>query len=427
MLQYHILLLITIVLVITFKLISVFKQYLPVLFVKMFPNQLDIGKEISMKVPECLLEWRSKDGLDIRRFFNQTVGESYLRPKPACPQALASLRFYSAFHQPHFSEHFFLFTSMVLWQKELYGYATCIRYLSIPDSVTEFWSDYSAKKQTWAIQMIDAMRPYYGDFVLSNSFADANNVQLIDDKRNLYWLRWFLHPSDAVTLTAHLLQTDPCVHRGSATHRRASPMVVTILQRQYFRRMLNLKEVKATLEAALHRRIVSAISIVTFDGKTLKAQAEIMYKTDIFVTIHGAGQTNVAFMRPCSVVLEICPFAYCEVGITQGPTTYFGTLAHSTGLIYFRYTEPKENSILPPDTHTGGGSWSGNSKRCGKVYGALPSSDAYAATASCQPDKHCRECSRMTDVLVNSTVLRELTAQAVAKRDECILTHPFYS
>lgn len=44
-----------------------------------------------------------------------------------------------------------------------------------------------------------------------------------------------------------------------------------------------------------------------------------MRSTDILVTVHGAGETNMAWMKPCSVVLEVFPWAFYY--------DYFGSLA----------------------------------------------------------------------------------------------------
>jgi len=39
-------------------------------------------------------------------------------------------------------------------------------------------------------------------------------------------------------------------------------------------------------------------------------QVRDMRRTDIVIAPHGAGQTNVAFMRPCSILIEVTPFGY---------------------------------------------------------------------------------------------------------------------
>ena len=42
-----------------------------------------------------------------------------------------------------------------------------------------------------------------------------------------------------------------------------------------------------------------------FEGNTFREQVSIMRATDILLTVHGAAETNIAWMHPCSVVLEV--------------------------------------------------------------------------------------------------------------------------
>lgn len=350
----------------------------------------------------------------IKSYLNET-NVIYINPRMACPQALTSSTPYSAFHQPHFSEHFFLFISLVLWQQELFGSESCIRYFGVSSDIAEFWHDHFVQKPTWVMQLIDTMNAPFGDFVISNEFARAHGIQLIDDNREKL-LRWFLHPSDAIWLTANILGLDPCA-RG----KDASPMVAAVLQRFGSREILNIDDVKQ----AVHRRFQGDVAEVSFEGKHLKEQVAAMHATDVLVAVHGAGETNVAFMKPCSVVLEICPFGYCEFGVTHGATTYFGTLADNAGLVYYRYTEQKRNCVLKDDAYTGGGTLTGNRKKCSDIYGALPL-DGGVASVICQPNKYCRACSRLTNLIVNTSSLLDILDQALVGREKCLASHSYY-
>ena len=42
-----------------------------------------------------------------------------------------------------------------------------------------------------------------------------------------------------------------------------------------------------------------------FEGNTFREQVSIMRATDILLTVHGAAETNIAWMHPCSTVLEV--------------------------------------------------------------------------------------------------------------------------
>jgi Glycosyltransferase 61 len=50
--------------------------------------------------------------------------------------------------------------------------------------------------------------------------------------------------------------------------------------------------------------------IPSFTGWTVRDQARAMHRADIILSPHGAQLTNAIFIRPCTVVLELYPYAY---------------------------------------------------------------------------------------------------------------------
>jgi len=65
------------------------------------------------------------------------------------------------------------------------------------------------------------------------------------------------------------------------------------------------------------------------DLATLQAQAAIMRLADVVVAPHGNGLTNIMFMRPCSIVVEIFPARFRYV--------LFELLASQSSLVYRPY------------------------------------------------------------------------------------------
>lgn len=137
---------------------------------------------INISLPYCLTQWRSINKTQLIATINASLHHHYAIPRMDCPRALTSFRFYSAFHQPHFSEHFFVFVSTQLWQHEVFGPDSCLRFFSVSTEVDEFWHNYRYGKRTWVTQMINALQPDFGDFVVSSQYAHRQGLALVDDQ-----------------------------------------------------------------------------------------------------------------------------------------------------------------------------------------------------------------------------------------------------
>lgn len=64
--------------------------------------------------------------------------------------------------------------------------------------------------------------------------------------------------------------------------------------------MVNEYEVMKSLKA-----LNPSSSLENFDGKTFQYQVDIMRKTTVMISMHGAQMTNLVFMYPGSTVVEI--------------------------------------------------------------------------------------------------------------------------
>jgi capsular polysaccharide biosynthesis protein len=70
---------------------------------------------------------------------------------------------------------------------------------------------------------------------------------------------------------------------------------------------------EAEVSAALVRR---GFDVIDFEGLNLAEQIRLSAEANLFVSIHGAGLTNIMFMPPGSTVVELYP----EIGGLHRPT-----------------------------------------------------------------------------------------------------------
>ena len=148
--------------------------------------------------------------------------------------------------------------------------------------------------------------------------------------------RWFHHASDALYLSSLVLKQDPCLLQGAADALLSKPLSLLILNRKSDRRITNIDEVLAAVLSisevdrmespgasprtasdstlAKYPRIVPAVNPspgeghpneFLFEGAPLEMQAQMLHEADIILTPHGAGETNLIWLKPCSIVLEV--------------------------------------------------------------------------------------------------------------------------
>ncbi len=69
--------------------------------------------------------------------------------------------------------------------------------------------------------------------------------------------------------------------------------------------------------------------IVVFHGAmTFKEQVDVMASTSVLIALHGAGLTNLMFMQPGTVVIEIFPPHVKHV--------LYERMAHYAGVYHFK-------------------------------------------------------------------------------------------
>ena len=90
----------------------------------------------------------------------------------------------------------------------------------------------------------------------------------------------------------------------------ALPLQVLLFQRKgETREWVHAQETANKIKQAWGNWIEVKV-LSTLKGNSLKEQALEFHRADIIVSPHGAQLTNLAFIRPCTVVLELFPTQY---------------------------------------------------------------------------------------------------------------------
>lgn len=107
------------------------------------------------------------------------------------------------------------------------------------------------------------------------------------------------------------------------------------------RHISNLAQVQALLTHTQH--ITSNMENVTFEHLDMPSTIRYMAATHIFVSVHGAGMTNMFFMNPGAAVVEIIPFPLCQCKSPDyfyGIGGYYHGSAVAQGLKHYTYCVP---------------------------------------------------------------------------------------
>ena len=347
-------------------------------------------------------------------------------------------------HIPHFSEVYFSFFSAALWscalrqedykrwrrRLEKTSQSTsktkvAVDSLEINTGSRQFWAmkmDGVAGKGAWLRGVVAAADATLGATTVRSSPSPTcpiSSVRAYTAGRNP--AGWFLHAADAFLLGAHVVGEDPCAHRNSSQHGPgALPSVrVGVLQRRRDRVLLNA--------AALPRHGPNNVTwapAFTLEGRPLRAQAAALRALDVVLSVHGAGLANIAWMRPCSVVLEVFPYGYYLPG-------YFGGLAAAAGLVYRAWHAGSAATVTTALVR--------DKPHCLRAFAEVnalvqnqhqqqrqPTVAAEAYAEQCFRHVTCRACARGADgVVVDPDFLQTALHELIAQRNQCIRQHPF--
>ena len=98
---------------------------------------------------------------------------------------------------------------------------------------------------------------------------------------------------------------------------------LNLVQRTGKRRILDAERIIALLEARFGNELVPTLS---FTNCSLKCQIHLFSDYDIILAPHGAGETNMWFMRPHTVLIEAFP-----------PYFYEGVYMNMAGILQLQY------------------------------------------------------------------------------------------
>jgi len=123
------------------------------------------------------------------------------------------------------------------------------------------------------------------------------------------------------------------------------------------RAVSNLQEVQTLIKHTQHVR--SSMDNVTFEHLDVPSTIRYMAGVHIFVSVHGAGMTNMFFMNPGSAVVEIIPFPLCNCRSPDyfyGVGSYYHGSSVAQGIKHYPYCVPAEHvqwHHLPADAKAG--------------------------------------------------------------------------
>ena len=112
------------------------------------------------------------------------------------------------------------------------------------------------------------------------------------------------------------------------------------------RSISNLATVQNLLKKTQH--IKTTMENVTFEHFDVASTIKYMAGVHIFVSVHGAGMTNMFFMNPGSAVVEIIPYPLCNC---QSPDYFYGVGGYYHGnavaqnIRHYPYCVPPEDTV----------------------------------------------------------------------------------
>lgn len=401
-------------------------------------------------LPTCLMSWAKSDRESVLNLLQKrgfSIASSQNRSKYCNPHMTVAVyanqelqRFMH--HLPHFCEVYFNFYSLLMWQDLLLSHS-CVSSLVISDKVNSFWLKSSKDSDShWMrdlVSLVEAQRNIRKSIFSDKCYATVRHESLLrylppqiqhifsEVSRNEFngtlepgsLKGWFLHPISAITLTATILNVNPCsqtiIQRPDFQSGNLA-LKVTILGRNNDRKLLNINEVELYLQS---RPYTKSINVVYFHGglDSLRKQALVAYNTDVLIAAHGAGNTNIAFMKPCSILLEIFPTLFY---IPQ----YFEDLARSAGVLYASI-QVNANSSHYKDLAF---------QSCKHVFSTymytgnkFTSGNEASLNEKCFNDPSCRSCARGVDsITVDVQQLNAVLDKALDSRAICIRDSLYY-
>ena len=379
---------------------------------------------IRLNSPTCLLRWRNSKSvhsvdhfLSRSRYSRSHIHDNFLEGRivlckknipmyinPSCSEYIH--------HFADFSSVYFSFFSNILWSVN----NSCSHHLYIESSNKLFVelakNVPKASKMNWITHLVGSVNRYVGyNTIVSEDKTDVekaarNSLNSISESIIVGNDSWFYHPSDASLLKNIILQRLECPYEESRESRNYKVLVV---DRDRDRSLLNRDEIVSYLGSSSFSNPLQ-VSGVRFTNQVLQQQVDTFDKADIIIAIHGAALTNVAFMKPCSVLIEIFPFAF--------RVQMYEVLARNVDVGYFTWGETEHNCVYKTSSYS----------YCKQLlHSLIPNGDVSQSAQRCTNNFMCRGCYRdAIKIRVNKTMVYENVQKAINHHKQCVASHPYY-
>jgi len=156
--------------------------------------------------------------------------------------------------------------------------------------------------------MLSMPQPPTGFLVSADDEHKANGQTFYNHDHNIFKkvpVNYFSGASDLQVLQQIVLRKS---FMGNVPE-RTQEIVVLVLNRKDTRRMIHGESIAVALRSSKFKDFIRVVYIPNMEG-SLQKQAQIMHSANIVISPHGAQLTNLAFIRPCTVVAEIFPRGY---------------------------------------------------------------------------------------------------------------------
>jgi hypothetical protein len=238
---------------------------------------------------------------------------------------------------PHF--HHFPHASQILLP--CWSYFSRVREQT-PDTRCGFWLDSDKLKLSKDSDKLKLSKGWVEGLVTAMNCSVANtqpvNMQISLRPNRKQSFRWYQSPSDAKTLrTLTVGPLTPNSHPQIGLVQRAKTKRDgrRRVKRKGNRHISNLPDIQVSIEQAFPN---ATVDIASMEGMTFAQQAEWWSRHDVVVTAHGAGVTNLIFMRDNASVVELYPDHYY-------PIDFYQSLCESVGVKHYGWY----NGVADPE------------------------------------------------------------------------------
>jgi hypothetical protein len=426
------------------------ENYLGRLISTLQPNATGVSQlEGYREFPKCMHPWiDDKRGRAIIRYIDdyfKPVKSLILNEKGECkPDHTVVLTgagniMHDYFgHFPHFALLYLRVYSTLLWQTRAFHHKTpCVYKLSVNETSSVFWSTIASNQTNLWVK--DALMTVHNLFNINTITSDVYRITHHHTELLMPWMKViFLHPADSLLLTSTLLQTDPCQYHNRSTQLINQKLNIVILSRKgYDRLLLNTKDVYTFLNQSQGRLnlTINSLNITSFEGLSIYEQASMMSKVDVFIGIHGAAFTNTAFMKPCSIMIEVFPWLFNSFAFYRPWHRGVNLIHHSWMEKYentTRFKDENEPAYCPAVVRHYYNVQKMYSKVDPRFYDQLHNNMSYfynpaSFSTRCMKDPRCEKCTRTVKGLsISLDTLKDRLEKALEERKQCILENEFY-